>query len=71
MNEMYRQSPVKSPDIKTYTINGTRTVLYPCINWSARPNNNQLYTYFKHVSYSIRIQQYPVDKTYNSSNAVF
>ena len=29
-------------------------------------NNNQLKTYYKRVSYLLRIQQYPVDNTYNT-----
>ena len=32
----------------------------PCINRNARPNNNQLYTYYKHVSYLLK-------NTYNTS----
>ena len=39
--------------------------MYPCINRNARPNNNQLITYYLRVSYSLRIIQYPVDNTYN------
>ena len=38
----------------------------PGINRNARPNNNQLITYYQHVSYLLRIQQYPVNNTYNS-----
>ena len=28
-------------------------------------NNNQLITYYLHVRYLLRIQQYPVNNTYN------
>ena len=40
--------------------------MYLCINRNARPNNNQLITYYQHVNYLPRIQQYPVDNTYNT-----
>ena len=36
-----------------------------CINRNARPNNNQLITY-QRVRYLLRIQQYPVNNTYNT-----
>ena len=36
---------------------------------NARPNNNQLITYFIHVRYLLRIQQYPVNNTYNKDYA--
>ena len=39
--------------------------MYPCIKRNARPNNNQLITYYQRVSYLPRIQQYSVDNTYN------
>ena len=39
----------------------------PCILWNARPNNNQLKTYYLPVCYLLRILQYPVNTTYNSS----
>ena len=29
--------------------------MYPCINRNAKPNNNQLITYYKRVSYLLRI----------------
>ena len=31
------------------------------------PFNNQLITYFQHVSFLLRIEQYSVDNTYNMS----
>ena len=34
------------------------------INRNARPNNNQLITYYLHVRYQLRIQQYPVNNIY-------
>ena len=39
--------------------------MYLCINRNARPNNNQLITYYLHVRYLLRMQQYPVNTTYN------
>ena len=36
-----------------------------CIQRNARPNNNQLITYYLPVCYLLRIQQYPVNTTYN------
>ena len=36
---------------------------------NARPHNNQLRTYFKCVHYLLRIQQYPVNTTYNTSSS--
>ena len=39
-----------------------------CINRNARPNNNQLITYYQRVSYLLRIQKYPVNNTYNKGN---
>ena len=39
--------------------------MYPCIKRNARPNNNQLKTYYQHVIYLLRIQQYPVNNIYN------
>ena len=41
--------------------------MYPRIHeyMNARPNNNQLITLYERVSYLPRIQQYPVDNTYN------
>ena len=40
------------------------------INRNARPNNNnQLITYYLHVRYLLRIQQYPLNTTYNIENA--
>ena len=36
------------------------------INRNARPNNNELITYYLHVCYLLRIQQYPV----NTSNKI-
>ena len=41
--------------------------MYPCINRNARPNNNQLITYYL-SSYLQRIQQYPSNTTYNRAN---
>ena len=38
----------------------------PCIKRNARPNNNQLVTYYLPVCYLLRILQYPVNTTYNS-----
>ena len=38
--------------------------MYPCINRNARPNNNQLITYYQRVHYLLRIQQYPVNNTF-------
>ena len=35
------------------------------INRNARPNNNQLITYYLCMRYLLRIQQYPVNNTYN------
>ena len=32
---------------------------------NARPNNNKLITYYLPVCYLLRIQQYPVNTTYN------
>ena len=32
---------------------------------NARPNNNQLLTYYLRVRYLLRIQQYPLNTTYN------
>ena len=43
----------------------------PCINRNARPNNNQLVTYNLHERYLLRIQQYPVNNTYNTENKIF
>ena len=37
----------------------------PCIKRNAIPNNNQLITYYLPVCYLLRIQQYPVNTTYN------
>ena len=37
----------------------------PCINRNARPNNNQLITYYLPVCDLLRIQQDPVNTTYN------
>ena len=42
-----------------------RVSMYPCINRNARPNNNQLITYYLRVCYLLRIQKYPVNTTYN------
>ena len=39
--------------------------MYPVYR-NARPNNNQLITYYLPVCYLLRIQQYPVNTTYNS-----
>ena len=39
--------------------------MYLYINRNARPNNNQLITYYQRVSYLLRIQQHPVNNTYN------
>ena len=33
---------------------------------NARPNNNQLITYYLLVCYLLRIQQYPVNTNYNN-----
>ena len=41
-------------------------VMYPSINRNARPNNNQLITYNQCVHYLLKIQQYPVNNTYNT-----
>ena len=38
-----------------------------CVNRNARPNNNQLITYYLPVCYLLRIQQYPVKTTYNKA----
>ena len=38
------------------------------MNRNARPTNNQLITYFLHVCYLLRIQQYPVNTTYNTES---
>ena len=38
--------------------------MYPCINRNARPNNNQLITYYECVSYLLRIHS--IDNTYNT-----
>ena len=35
------------------------------MNRNTRPNNNQLITYYLRVRYLLRIQQYPVNTTYN------
>ena len=40
-------------------------VLWRIKDRNARPNNNQLITYYLSVSYLLRIQQYPVNNTYN------
>ena len=40
--------------------------MYPCIKRNARPNNNQLITYYLCVRYLLRIQQYPVNNTDNT-----
>ena len=40
-----------------------------CINRNARPNNNQLITYGLCVRYLLRIQEYPVNTTYNKVSA--
>ena len=45
--------------------------MYLCINRNARPNNNQLIIYYLHVHYLLRIQQYPVNNTYNIFLPVF
>ena len=39
--------------------------IYPCIKRNARPNNNQLINYYLPVCYLLRIQQYPVNSSYN------
>ena len=47
-------------------------IFRPAFGWlwqqkmNARPNNNQLITYYLTVCYLLRIQQYPVNTTYNS-----
>ena len=38
---------------------------YVTIYRNARPNNNQLIAYYPRVGYLLRIQQYPVNNTYN------
>ena len=40
----------------------------PCINTNARPNNNQVITYYQRVRYLLQILQYPVNNTYNKSS---
>ena len=42
--------------------------LYPCKNRNARPNNYQLITYYKRVSYLEEYIQYIVEYTYNKRN---
>ena len=44
----------------------TKNEMYLCINGNARPNNNQLKTYYQRVHYLLIIQQYPVNKTFNT-----
>ena len=39
-----------------------------CIKRNARPNNIHLITYYLPMCYLLRIQQYPVNTTYNSLN---
>ena len=39
-----------------------------CINRNARPNNNQLITYYLRVRYLLGIQQYSVNTTYPTYN---
>ena len=39
--------------------------MYPSIKRNARPNNIQLITYHLPLCYLLRIQQYPVNTTYN------
>ena len=41
--------------------------MYPCINKNARPNDDQFINYYQRVSYLLRIQEYPVNNTYNST----
>ena len=41
------------------------------INRNARPNNNQLITYNQPVRYLLKIQQTPVNNTYNNSICYF
>ena len=36
----------------------------PCIWRNARPNNNQLITYYLPLCYLLRIQQYPLNTSY-------
>ena len=38
----------------------------PCVNRNARPNNNQLITYYQCVSFLLRIHTIPGDTTYNT-----
>ena len=38
--------------------------MYSCINRNARPNNNQLITYYEYVSYLPEFIQYIVECTY-------
>ena len=38
----------------------------PCINRNARPNKNQLITYYLRVRYLLKMQHYPVNNTYNT-----
>ena len=40
--------------------------MYSYINRNARPNNNQLITYYLCVRCLLRIQQYPINNTYNT-----
>ena len=41
--------------------------MYRCINRNARPNNNQLINYYQRVRYLLRMQEYPVNNTYNTN----
>ena len=41
------------------------------MNRNARPNNNQLITYYLRVRNLLRIQQYPVNPTYNTGTTYY
>ena len=43
----------------------------PCILRNARPNNNQLITYYLPVCYLLRKKQYPVNTTYNIRSIMY
>ena len=50
-------------------------LMYLNLKVNARPNNNQLYTYYVSVTFTLAYLQYPVNTTYNSvlvdNNAIY
>ena len=48
----------------------TFSIVLTSINRNVRPNNNQLIVYYLYVHYLLRIQQFPVNTTYNISSTI-